>query len=87
MRGSRDFDMVRFLTPLLCSVLTFIHPQSDAPSCPSLHAAFLSSSVLFVSALLCIVFCDPGISITQTKDDLKSVRGISSLFTMFMCDS
>src|SRR5712691_13084100 len=60
-------------------------PRSDAPTCPYLHAAFLFSFVLFMFALLCIVFCDPGISITQTKDELKSVRGISSLFAICFC--
>jgi hypothetical protein len=53
------------------------YSQPDAPNNPSLHIAFLFSFVLFVLALICIVFSDPGICVTPTKDALRTVRDLS----------
>ncbi len=84
MPGLPGFDTVGFPTPLLCPNLAFTYmTQSDGPNYPSIHAAFLFSFVLFVLAVPCITLCqcDPGICVTPTKDALKSVRGMSSLFS------
>ncbi|KAF8498213.1 ankyrin repeat-containing domain protein [Russula emetica] len=47
--------------------------RHDAPNNPGMHAAFLFLFVVFMLALLCTVFCDPGKSATQTKDALKPI--------------
>jgi len=76
LEGSPYFLGITFGSALWLAYAWITRLRYDAPSSPSLHTAFLSSFVLFVFALLCIVFCDPGISVTQTKDDLKSITEV-----------
>jgi len=76
LEGSPYFLGITFGSALWVAYAWTTRLRHDAPNCPYLHAAFIFSFVLFMLALLCIVFCDPGISTTQTKEDLKSITEV-----------
>jgi hypothetical protein len=53
----------------------------DVPDNPAIHAIFLFLLVVSILTLFLTVFCDPGICVTETKEDLKPVRTIPQHFT------
>jgi hypothetical protein len=68
---TRCASLPHYLSPVLTPT------PSDAPDNPAVHATFLILLLIFLLALFCTVFYDPGVCETLTKDALKPVRSIS----------